>query len=477
MALRNTSQYALAGVFYGKALAYPCRTLKPEEADLYFIPVLNELDGVAAYRRGNKGLRDAVCPPGSLWLKVKGKKGCVRSKLVDAIEQVRSGASNRSYLSERRRRHLLMTPREGTKTDSRPYLDVDLFDRAFQGALTFAVEEGATGPKAPAKYQWPTATYLPLSIFRGMPLASFVHLRGDAEWEQAPWRRLHRRRPILVSSASNLHHEGGKIGSFAGRAVSDQMNSLRDALYASCAGAGNGSLCTHLHLSADSTLNSHRRSEFALIPTIGALYWSSVFCLQPVGDCCTRKGMIDSMLLGCIPVYFHDCLLQQWPFHWGEWMADAAYYIDMRAVLNKSVDAVALLGAISPDEIARRQRVIAEHAHCLHYYEPSSPDAAADGRARGGVISPHLARSSLRGEEDAFDVTMRAAWRLSQHSPSAPAKASGHGDVLAAPTFRPRRKRAYWCRRVALHSTPPSPPPQTKRGITRATVSLVGLDW
>ena len=40
--------------------------------------------------------------------------------------------------------------------------------------------------------------------------------------------------------------------------------------------------------------------------------------------------MVDSLLLGCIPVYFHDCLQQQWPWHWGEWMRDATYFIDMR---------------------------------------------------------------------------------------------------------------------------------------------------
>ena len=46
----------------------------------------------------------------------------------------------------------------------------------------------------------------------------------------------------------------------------------------------------HLHLSSgDSVDYARKREEFGLIPSIASLYWSSVFCMQPVGDCCTRK--------------------------------------------------------------------------------------------------------------------------------------------------------------------------------------------
>ena len=31
------------------------------------------------------------------------------------------------------------------------------------------------------------------------------------------------------------------------------------------------------------------------------LYWKSTFCLQPPGDDLSRKGIIDSLLLGCEP--------------------------------------------------------------------------------------------------------------------------------------------------------------------------------
>ena len=149
--LRNTSQYSGAGVVWAKVMQYPCSTDQPASADLFFVPVLNELDGIVTYRKGNKGLRNIVCPPGSLWI----RKACRRSALVDLLEAVRNNR-NVSYLSRRGGRdHILFTPREGTLTDSHPYEDVDFYDQAWGEATRLAVEEGA------AKYDWPVARFLP----------------------------------------------------------------------------------------------------------------------------------------------------------------------------------------------------------------------------------------------------------------------------------------------------------------------------
>ena len=55
--------------------------------------------------------------------------------------------------------------------------------------------------------------------------------------------------------------------------------------------------------------------------SIARLYWNSTFCLQPQGDAVSRKAIVDSLLLGCIPVLFHEGQAQQWPWHWGSWYA------------------------------------------------------------------------------------------------------------------------------------------------------------
>ena len=181
--LRNTSNYALAGVFLAKALNYTCRTLDPvpwrssprepasnlphdhpvhlsipthptqrEEslrrlrrlaralrrlrrlaralrttpkqatADLFFVPVLNEEPGPRAH-----DCTSADCDPRGLESRLK--------RLRDA--------SGRSYLEARGGAdHLLLTPREGAASDSRPYADVDFGAAAFGGVTRLALEEG-----------------------------------------------------------------------------------------------------------------------------------------------------------------------------------------------------------------------------------------------------------------------------------------------------------------------------------------------
>ena len=65
---------------------------------------------------------------------------------------------------------------------------------------------------------------------------------------------------------------------------------------------------------------------------ISDLYWRSTFCLMPPGDAASRKGTIDSMLLGCIPVHFYEAQMLQWPWHWGDWRRNASVLLDHRKV-------------------------------------------------------------------------------------------------------------------------------------------------
>ena len=45
----------------------------------------------------------------------------------------------------------------------------------------------------------------------------------------------------------------------------------------------------------------------------------SVFCFQPIGDLMTRKGLFDSILLGCIPIVFDPLTAEvMYTWHWEE---------------------------------------------------------------------------------------------------------------------------------------------------------------
>ena len=177
----------------------------------------------------------------------------------------------------------------------------------------------------------------------------------------------------------------------------------------------------------------------------------------------------------------------QWPWHWGEWIRNASVYFDHEKVANfasaakppsepaakasrgmgnthahgrglsgriplypdpsvGSIDLIAALRAISPNDIERMQRVIAEHAHCMHYAVPSASAPAGargahsgegdgiGGGGRGATAGTGVARSRQRhssqhghdvhvshrtshavgGADGAFEITLRGSWMLGE---------------------------------------------------------------
>ena len=63
---------------------------------------------------------------------------------------------------------------------------------------------------------------------------------------------------------------------------------VREAIRKSCAAVKNASLC------------DNRLFNVANL----ALKQQSIFCLEPAGDTPSRKSIVDSITLGCIPVTF-----------------------------------------------------------------------------------------------------------------------------------------------------------------------------
>ena len=152
-------------------------------------------------------------------------------------------------------------------------------------------------------------------------------------------------------------------------------------------------------------------------------------------------------------------------------MMRATVYIDQRAVLNGSVDVVSALERIPRHQITAMQQTIAEHAHCMHYSEPpvwrhveSAPlksmksfRARKDQRSRAGthaamppsreVGDGHTGlewmlsdRSMLNSADDAFDIVLKAGWRLSQQGQPRDADgaaASGGEEPLCQPVSVP----------------------------------------
>ena len=345
-ALFSAVTYGTGAAFFEAALNYRCRTLEPAKADLFFVPTFTD-----SFNTQNTCV-DAT--PGQ-------PKDCSRDALFLRLAALRSG-SGKSYLRARGGTdHILLMGRQGFYFDMKPSFEVNYRDRRLRGTMLFSVEDGV-------RYPWPGPSTL--HGIHSTPWSSMVHLASTTPRDELPWRSRHDR-SVLVTGAFATHRAFGP--------VSKQFNNLRGALHRAC-------------------LRSVDRCEYASpgpalgVAGIASLYRRGVFCLQPIGDGVSRAGIIDSVLLGCIPVLFHPGQQLQWPWHWGSWVHRATVTLDMDRVVNGTLDPVEALAAIPADRIASMQATIAKYGHCLHYPRDDNKTHA------------------LHQMPNALDITLQGSW-------------------------------------------------------------------
>ena len=84
---------------------------------------------------------------------------------------------------------------------------------------------------------------------------------------------------------------------FVGAPRPDNPMNIRQRIIAQCAAAPGA--CAQLGCAFGSS-QCHSPAE------IMRLFQTATFCLQPPGDSYTRRSVFDSMVAGCIPVFFHN---------------------------------------------------------------------------------------------------------------------------------------------------------------------------
>ncbi|KAI4344976.1 hypothetical protein L6164_012146 [Bauhinia variegata] len=116
------------------------------------------------------------------------------------------------------------------------------------------------------------------------------------------------------------------------------------------------------------------------------VFQRSVFCLQPQGDSHTRKSTFDSMLAGCIPVFFHPgSAYSQYLWHLPKNRSKYSVYVPVRDVnkWNPNMEKI-LLGFPEHEVLAMREEIIKLIPRII-YRDP---------------------RSKLKIFEDTFDVAV-----------------------------------------------------------------------
>jgi hypothetical protein len=91
------------------------------------------------------------------------------------------------------------------------------------------------------------------------------------------------------------------------------------------------------------------------------LFESSVFCLQPPGDSLTRRSVFDSILAGCIPVFFNQgSAYKQYVWHLPKNSDEYSVYIpvkELRTVGRNKIEKI-LLGIPNEKVVKMRENVI-----------------------------------------------------------------------------------------------------------------------
>lgn len=120
----------------------------------------------------------------------------------------------------------------------------------------------------------------------------------------------------------------------------------------------------------------------------------SDFCLQPPGDTPTRRSTFDSILAGCIPVFFEDISAKmQYGWHMPKKQYDEfSVFIPKEDVVFNGVRIVDVLEGISRARVRRMREKVLELVPRIMYRRYGSSDG-------------------LREKKDAFDIAIDGVLR------------------------------------------------------------------
>lgn len=198
----------------------------------------------------------------------------------------------------------------------------------------------------------------------GIPYPTYFHPAKDAEvflWQD---RMRSLERPWLFS--------------FAGAPRPGDPMSIRGQLIDQCRSS---SLCKLLECDLGES-KCHSPS------TIMKMFQSSMFCLQPQGDSYTRRSAFDSMLAGCVPVFFHPgSAYVQYTWHLPKNYTTYSVFIPEDDIRSGNASIEERLKSIHPDVVKQMREEVINLIPKVIYADP---------------------RSKLETLKDAFDVSIEA---------------------------------------------------------------------
>uniref|UniRef100_A0ACD5WW59 Uncharacterized protein n=1 Tax=Avena sativa TaxID=4498 RepID=A0ACD5WW59_AVESA len=354
----GTHQFALDAIFHNRMKQYECLTNHSAVADAVFVPFYAGFDFVRYHWGYDNAARDAASVDLTQWL-------------MGQPEWRRAGGRDHFLVAGRTgwdfRRNNNVNPNWGTNLLVMPggrEMSVLLLECSLVHEREYSV-----------------------------PYPTYFHPRSDAEVRRWQDRVRGQERPWLMA--------------FVGAPRPDNPKNIREKIIAQCEAAPGD--CTQLGCAFGSS-QCHSPDE------IMRLFQKATFCLQPPGDSYTRRSAFDSMVAGCIPVFFNRVSAYlQYKWYLPEEHAKYSVFIREDDVRARNVSIRAVLRAIPPETVERMREEVIGMIPSLLYADPSSKlesvrdafDIAVEG-ILGKVAG---ARGSPAAADHAIDTTSPWPWR------------------------------------------------------------------
>ncbi|XP_021888937.1 probable xyloglucan galactosyltransferase GT14 [Carica papaya] len=180
--------------------------------------------------------------------------------------------------------------------------------------------------------------------------------------------------------------------SFAGAPRSRRKGSVRDLVISQC--KSSNKTCRLLGCGGDSASQSCDDPV-----NVMKLFTSSIFCLQPPGDSYTRRSIFDSILGGCIPVFFHPgSAYEQYFWHLPKNHSEYSVYMPGNQLRDRKFSIEQKLLEITEDRVVALREAVIKLIPRVLYANPGSKLGSFED-AFDIAITRILKRISRAGEE------------------------------------------------------------------------------
>ncbi|GLT97729.1 hypothetical protein SLE2022_152780 [Rubroshorea leprosula] len=197
-----------------------------------------------------------------------------------------------------------------------------------------------------------------------IPYPTCFHPSKDSDVFQWQDRMRKQKRPYLFS--------------FAGAPRPEYQNSIRGNLIDQCLASKNHCRLLDCNYGATNCNNP---------VNVMRVFQRSVFCLQPAGDSYTRRSVFDSILAGCIPVFFHPgTAYAQYKWHLPKNYTKYSVYIPVKDVSDLTMNINETLLQIPESRVLALREEVIKLIPSIVYADP---------------------RSTLGTLEDAFDLAVK----------------------------------------------------------------------